>query len=244
VDSEIFPEVTSLLKDPATDDHAITHLLDFVVLTLSGKDTATHAIIQKYPELIVALTSFLPAFGKVNPFETLAVELSKQWRIISKQSTAQVMISLANLAACRGSAYLTITTGITDWYISFSSFADPDVRAEVAIYFYNLCAVSDGEQMEIILEKGILQALNNLIREEYLIQSALYSMKALLFVVKETKNFPKDNLAWNFSVRRVRMECHRMELVKYLQGMMVSKKEELARCAGKCLNELEEDEQV
>lgn len=75
------------------------------------------------------------------------------------------MICFANIAACQGAAYFTVNTHVMDWYVSFSNFADPHVRAELAIYFYNLCAVSSGEQMEIILERGLLQALNNLIRE-------------------------------------------------------------------------------
>ncbi len=190
--------------------------MDFLVLTFSEDDTATIAIIRKHPEIIPVLAGFLPGFGNVNPFETLRVELPKQWRMVSRPSTNEVMTCFANLAACKGSTYFNVTNRITDWYISFSSFPEPNVRAEVAIYFYNLCAMAEADQMEVILEKGVLQALNNLIREEYLVQSALYAMKALLFVVRECKNFPSNNMAWNFSLRRVRIECQRMELVKYL----------------------------
>ena len=68
---------------------------------------------------------------------------------------------------------------VLDWYVSFSNFDDPAFHTEVAYFIFNLVTTSKDEQMEILLERGALAALSNVIREEYSTEAILFGLKAL-----------------------------------------------------------------
>jgi hypothetical protein len=54
----------------------------------------------------------------------------------------------------------------------------------VAIYIHNAVASSKSEHVEILLEKGLLIAVNNVIREEYSLEATLFGLRALNNILK------------------------------------------------------------
>jgi hypothetical protein len=47
-------------------------------------------------------------------------------------------------------------------------------------------------------------------------------------------------MAWNFCTRTVIMYCQRLDLVRYLEELMICKKPEITYYAGLCLDKLVE----
>jgi hypothetical protein len=76
-----------------------------------------------------------------------------------------------------------IKYNIINWIIAFSSCPEPHIRGELAILLFNIITKSSDEQTEILLEKNILNALNNVIREEYSVESMYYGLRALKLIL-------------------------------------------------------------
>lgn len=75
-----------------------------------------------------------------------------------------------------------------------------------------------------------------MIREEYSIDAMVYGMRALTIAAKASKDFPKSNHAWCYSFENLQGLCERLGLIKYIEGLLLSKKMEVASYAEKCLN--------
>lgn len=142
-------------------------MLKFLVLAVSGIDVATQKILSQNEGIISTVCKFLPGFGSVNPFNFFPEQSAQLRSLFSKAEAQNALMFFSNIAACSNSALLMLKHGILDWYVAASAYNDIFVHAEVAIYLFNLVARSEDEQLEILLEKNLLIALNNVIREAY-----------------------------------------------------------------------------
>jgi hypothetical protein len=94
--------------------------------------------------------------------------------------------------------------------------------------------------VEILLERGALTALSNVIREEYSTEAIVYGLKALYDVLIESKETPENNMVWMYSESRIKRECKQMGLTRFIEGLLVSKKDAVVHWAGKCIDHLVE----
>jgi hypothetical protein len=53
---------------------------------------------------------------------------------------------------------------ILNWFITFSSFPDPAIKGEIAIFLFNSVVICNSEQVEILLEQNILVGLSRVIK--------------------------------------------------------------------------------
>lgn len=112
-------------------------ILSFIVITLSGQDVLTQKVLSKHEGIITSLSRFLPGFDNFSPFSSLSAPTNIKWPSFSKPVVLSTMMCLANIAACSNSTYIMLKYNILGWYVAFSAYEDPDLRADVAICLFN-----------------------------------------------------------------------------------------------------------
>jgi hypothetical protein len=63
-------------------------------------------------------------------------------------------------------------------------------------------------------------------------------LKTLIQLHKLSTNFPQSNIAWYYNQKRIESECDRLGLIRYIEGLLVNKNNQISTLAETFLNGL------
>lgn len=206
-------------------------ILELVARMLTGSNQSASKVLDQHPKLISILGDLLPVtlgFSQFNP-------QSPFQQHYDLDLIYGAMLCLSNIAAIEFSTFSLLKYNIFHKMIAMANFGHSFVKGEIAIFLMNAVVMANDEQLEIILERNLLDALNQAIQEDNCMDAIKYGLLALRDVLKRSESFPHNNLAWHFSGRNVQRFCKRMGLYKRIEGLVVIKLENISNLADQCL---------